>query len=87
MSVLDITGEKAGGGRWTGSFESMWHSGKPSGKDAVEQSLKGEWGMEADGVEERTSQDVCALHRLTVAGEEQSLSKHEPYGSPGSTDH
>ena len=42
MSVLDITGEKAGGGRWTGSFESMWHSGKPSGKDAVEQSLEEE---------------------------------------------
>lgn len=32
--------------------------GSLQGKDAVEQSLKGEWGMEADGVEERTSQDV-----------------------------
>ena len=38
-------------------------------------------------MEGRTSQDACTLHRLTVAGEEQSLSKHEPCGSPGSADH
>ena len=61
--------------------------GSLQGKMQLSKAWKGDGARKPDGVEGRTSQDVCALHGLNAAGEEQSLSKDEPYGSPRSAGH
>ena len=61
--------------------------GSLQGKMQWSKAWKGDGARKPDGVEGRTSQDVCTLHRLNAALEEQSLSKDEPHGSPGSAGH